>query len=138
MSLAFLDWRPSCPARPPSSASFAPKAASTLRRSIDIVSGMAMVMAYPRRRHKCQGDLPVFPLVGSISSLPGASTPAFFGVPYHGCAIRILRSRRVATLNLGKHGGPPPLDNSIQLDQGMFSLCLRRCRRMSVAIPHNR
>ena len=65
------------PRAPSVRTSFAPKAARTLRRSIDIVSGIVSVMAYPRAAATKASAIPVFPLVGSISSLPGASTPRF-------------------------------------------------------------
>ena len=54
---------------------FAPKARSTFRRSIDIVSGMVSVMGYPRAAATNASAIPVLPLVGSISSLPGFRMP---------------------------------------------------------------
>ena len=44
---------------------------------MDMVSGMVSVMAYPRAAATKASAMPVLPLVGSISSLPGFSMPRF-------------------------------------------------------------
>ena len=61
---------PAMPCAPSVSTSFAPSAFSTLRRSMDMVSGMVRVMGYPRAAATNASAMPVLPLVGSISSLP--------------------------------------------------------------------
>ncbi len=63
------------PAAPSVKISFAPSALSTLRRSSDIVSGISSVQAYPRAAATKARAIPVFPLVGSINSLPGLRIP---------------------------------------------------------------
>src|SRR5579884_188142 len=55
----------------------APKARNTLRRSSDIVSGMVRVIGYPRAAATKASAMPVLPLVGSISALPGLRRPRF-------------------------------------------------------------
>ena len=55
--------------------SLAPKAASTLRRSMLMVSGMVRVMGIPRAAATKARAMPVLPLVGSTISLPGPSSP---------------------------------------------------------------
>src|SRR5580658_6415559 len=64
--------------RPPSvRTTLAPNAASTFRRSSDIVSGIVSVTGYPRAAATNARAIPVFPLVGSINSFPGCSMPRF-------------------------------------------------------------
>ena len=59
------------------STSCAPKAASTRRRSMDMVSGMVRVMGYPQAAATKARAIPVLPLVGSTICLPAFRTPRF-------------------------------------------------------------
>ena len=68
---------PGIPFGPSVSTSFAPSIASTLRRSMLIVSGITSVIAYPRVAATNASAIPVLPLVGSMISFPGLSTPRF-------------------------------------------------------------
>src|SRR5215470_18918754 len=66
---------PGMPLAPSVNTSLAPYAASNLRRSILMVSGMVRVMGIPRAAATNANAIPVLPLVGSTSSLPGPSRP---------------------------------------------------------------
>ena len=68
---------PAMPCAPSVSTRLAPNALSTLRRSTDMVSGMVSVMGYPRAAATKARAIPVLPLVGSISALPGFRMPRF-------------------------------------------------------------
>ena len=57
--------------------SLAPKATSSLRRSMLMVSGIVKVSGMPRAAATKASAMPVFPLVGSTSSLPGPRRPRF-------------------------------------------------------------
>ena len=65
------------PSEPSVSTRLAPSAFSTLRRSIDMVSGMVSVIGYPRAAATYASAIPVLPLVGSIMDLPGLRMPRF-------------------------------------------------------------
>src|ERR1017187_8935627 len=68
---------PAMPSKPSVRIRLAPSALSTLRRSTDMVSGMVSVMGYPRAAATKARAIPVFPLVGSMSALPGFRMPRF-------------------------------------------------------------
>src|ERR1019366_8897550 len=68
---------PAIPSEPSVRIRLAPSALSTLRRSTDMVSGMVSVMGYPRAAATKARAIPVFPLVGSMSALPGFRMPRF-------------------------------------------------------------
>jgi hypothetical protein len=54
----------------------APKALSTLRRSMLMVSGMVSTHSYPREAAAKASAMPVLPLVASTMVLPGLEQPA--------------------------------------------------------------
>src|ERR1035438_5839652 len=68
---------PAMPSEPSVRIRLAPSALSTLRRSTDMLSGMVRVMGYPRAAATNARAIPVFPLVGSMSALPGFRMPRF-------------------------------------------------------------
>ena len=68
----------------------APSALSRLRRSILIVSGMVRVNLYPFTVATSAKPTPVLPLVGSIISPPGLSTPRFSASSIIANAMRSL------------------------------------------------
>src|ERR1035441_9886051 len=68
---------PAIPSEPSVRIRLAPSALSTLRRSTDMLSGMVRVMGYPRAAATNARAIPVFPLVGSMSALPGFRMPRF-------------------------------------------------------------
>ncbi len=68
---------PLMPLAPSVSTTLAPYAASSLRRSMLMVSGMVSVNGMPRAAATNAKAMPVLPLVGSTSSLPGPSKPRF-------------------------------------------------------------
>ena len=63
------------PFAPSVSTSLAPYASRSLRRSMLIVSGIVSVIGMPRAAATNASAMPVLPLVGSTSSLPGPSRP---------------------------------------------------------------
>ena len=68
---------PFIPTAPGVSTSFAPRATSTFRRSMLIVSGMTRTHSYPRAAAAKASAIPVLPLVASRIALPGFSSPRF-------------------------------------------------------------
>ena len=65
------------PSSPGVNSSRAPNILRTRRRSMLIVTGIVKVIGYPRAAATKARAIPVLPLVGSISSMPGLSTPRF-------------------------------------------------------------
>ncbi len=62
--------------------------------------------------------MPVLPLVGSISSLPGLEDAALFGVPDHGGADAALHGiRRIAAFDFGEDDGLGAIGDAIEADQ---------------------
>ena len=66
---------PFMPLEPSVSTSSAPYAFMRLRRSMLIVSGIVMMSLYPREAATDARPIPVFPLVGSMITLPSLRSP---------------------------------------------------------------
>ncbi len=74
--LRFRD-RPGIPSPPGVRINSAPNALSIIRRSTDIVSGIVSVSRYPLAAHTNASAMPVLPLVGSTTCIPGLRRPDF-------------------------------------------------------------
>ena len=76
-SSSALPIAPFIPSAPGVRMSSAPNALSICRRSTDIVSGIVNVSGYPLAAQTYARAMPVLPLVGSTTFMPGLSLPVF-------------------------------------------------------------
>ena len=66
---------PAMPCAPSVSTTSAPYAFKSVRRSTLMVSGMVNITRYPQAAATAASPMPVFPLVGSMMTAPGCSSP---------------------------------------------------------------
>ena len=76
------------PSEPGVSTISAPYAAASLRRSMDIVSGIVRMRWYPFTAETSASPTPVLPLVGSMIVAPGLSVPSFSAAAIIAAAMR--------------------------------------------------
>ena len=75
-----------------------------LRRSIDIVSGIVMMRRLPRAAAIAARPISVLPEVGSMSTVPSFTLPAFTASSIIAFAMRSFTDCRVEQLDLAEDG----------------------------------